>query len=142
MPETSDTGSRSGQTTSSSLMNAVAEAIAERSQGLDQRDLNDFTAEEQAALFHRANEILAARNDIVRRGQAIYSQQIGPRVEADNAGKFLVVDVDTGEYEMDADDLSALRRARGRKPDARLYLLRIGSPAAYRLRRQAMAVSR
>lgn len=121
--------------TNASLMRAVSEAIAEQSQGQDSRSFGDFSAAEQEALLHRANEIIATRNDIVQRGQALYNQQIRPVVEATHRGEFLVVDVDTGEYELDADELAAVRRAKAKRPDAALYLLRIGSPAAYRLRR-------
>ena len=73
------------------------------------------------------------REAIAQRGQALYEQQIQAQVEAEHSGEFLVLDVDTGAYEIDRNELDALRRARANKPDASLYLLRIGSPAAYRL---------
>ena len=73
------------------------------------------------------------REEIARRGQALYDQEICQHVEAANSGKFLVVDVDTGDYEIDGDELAALGRARAKIPEAALYLLRIGSPTAYRL---------
>lgn len=123
------------QAMNSSLMNAVREAMAERSRGQDTRAFQEFSPEEQAALLRRANEILTARNEIARRAQALYEQQIRPKVEKAHQGEFLVVDVDTGDYEMDADELAAMRRAEAKRPDARLYLLRIGHPTAYRLRR-------
>jgi hypothetical protein len=44
--------------------------------------------------------------EIVRRGQALYDQRIRAQVEAGNQGKFLVINVETGDYEMDADDLA------------------------------------
>lgn len=71
--------------------------------------------------------------EIVRRGQALYEQQLRAQVAADNAGKFLVLDIETGEYEIDADERAALKRAKAKRLDAPLYLLRIGSPTAYRL---------
>ena len=72
-------------------------------------------------------------SEIVRRGQALYDNQIRPKVEAGNEGKFLVINVDTGEYEMDADDLAAAKRVKSRFPDAPLFSMRIGHPGAYRL---------
>ena len=51
---------------------------------------------------------------IVRRGQDIYEREIRPKVEAGNQGKFLVINTETGEYEMDADDLAAAKRAKAR----------------------------
>jgi hypothetical protein len=77
------------------------------------------------------------REEIVRRGQALYDEQIGPQIEAENKGKFLVVNIETGEYELDTDELAALRRAKSKNPDAPLYLLRVGYPATYTLGRQS-----
>lgn len=72
-------------------------------------------------------------NEIVERGQRLYDERIRGEVEPGNRGKFLVVNVETGEYEMDTDDLVASRRAKARFPDAPLFTLRVGYPAAYRL---------
>jgi hypothetical protein len=80
-----------------------------------------------------------SRDEIIRRGQAIYDEQIRPKVEAANRGKFLVIDVETGEYEIDADEVKALHRAKAKNADAVLYLLRIGFPTAYRLGNAAVA---
>lgn len=71
--------------------------------------------------------------EIARRGQALYQEQIRAEVEAQNKGKYLVINVETGEYEMDADDLAASKRAKARFPDAPLFAMRIGFAAAYRL---------
>jgi hypothetical protein len=73
--------------------------------------------------------------EIVRRGQALYDERLRPVVEARERGKFLVLDIETGEYEIDSDELSALRRAKEKNPDAALYILRVGYPAAYRIGR-------
>src|SRR5713101_6905099 len=72
-------------------------------------------------------------NEIVKRGQAVYNEKIRPQVEAENKGKVLVINVETGEYEMDADDVAAAKRARSRFPDTPLFSMRIGYPGAYRL---------
>jgi len=71
--------------------------------------------------------------EVEARGQALYEQQIRSAVEPEHKGKFLVMDVETGEYEIDEDDLNATKRAVLKRPDAVLYGLRIGYPAAYRL---------
>jgi len=71
--------------------------------------------------------------EVGRRGQALYEQQIRDKVEAEQVGKFLVVDITTGAYEIDDDDLVASERALAKNPDAVLYGLRIGYPVAYRL---------
>lgn len=71
--------------------------------------------------------------EVESRGEEIYARQIRPHVETGNKGKFVVIDIETGEYEMDDDDLQATRRALAKRPDAVLYGVRIGYPAAYTL---------
>lgn len=71
--------------------------------------------------------------EIARRGKAIYDQKIRASVEPEHNGKYLILNVETGEYEMNADYLTASVRARERFPDAPLFTLRVGHPAAYRI---------
>jgi hypothetical protein len=67
------------------------------------------------------------------RGEEIYEQQIRRKVEAGNKGKFVVIDIETGEYEVDEDDLQATKRAMAKRSAPILYGVRIGFPAAYTL---------
>ena len=71
--------------------------------------------------------------EITRRGQALYDAQIRDGLDASHKGHFLVLDIETGEYEMDRDELAALKRAKVKHPDAAFYILRVGYPTAYRL---------
>ena len=71
--------------------------------------------------------------EVEARGRAIYEHQIRDQVETRNRGRFLVMDIKTGDYEMDDDDPTATQRVLARRPDAVLYGLRIGYRAAYRL---------
>ena len=71
--------------------------------------------------------------EIARRGQAFYDGEIRNRVEKSDSGKSVVIDIETGEYEVDADDLAAFRRAEARNPEGLFHLLRIGHSAAHRL---------
>ncbi len=74
-----------------------------------------------------------AAGEIVERGKAMYEKQIRGRVEPGHLGQVLVINVDTGEYEIDRDHLAASDRAAFRFPGAALYAMRIGSPALGRL---------
>ena len=74
-----------------------------------------------------------SREGVAERGEAIYEQHIRPHVEGEGKGKYLVLDIETGEYEIDQDDLAATKRLMAKCPDAVVYGLRIGYPAAYRL---------
>ena len=76
-------------------------------------------------------------DEIAQRGQVLYDQQIRAQVETRHKGKFLVLDIETGNYEIDINELAALRRAKAKNPDAALYLLRVGSSTAYRLGKQS-----
>lgn len=77
-------------------------------------------------------------DEVVQRGQTLYDQQIRAKVEASHQGKFLVLDIETGEYEIDTNELAALKRAKAKNPDAALYLLRVGSSTAYKLGRRSL----
>ncbi len=71
--------------------------------------------------------------DIVKRGRSLYESCLGEELERTHPGEFLILNVDTGEYEVDRDDVAASKRARLRFPHAPLLTLRIGHPAAFRL---------
>ena len=71
-----------------------------------------------------------SKEEIVQHGEERYEQEIRGKIdEESNKGKVLVIDIETGEYEIDADGLAAARRARAKHPDAALYAKRIGYPA-------------
>lgn len=74
-----------------------------------------------------------SREEVVRRGKAWYEQQLRAQVEPGNTGKFMVIDIETGAYEIDPSDVAALKRAKAKRSDAPLYMLRIGHRAAYQL---------
>ena len=67
------------------------------------------------------------------KGEEIYERHIRGMVEPGNRGKFVVIDIETGEFEVDDDDLQATKRALEKRPEAVLYGLRIGYPTAYTL---------
>ena len=71
--------------------------------------------------------------EVEAQGEAMYARRIRDEVETEHRGKFLVMDIETGDYEIDSDDLIATKRLLGRRPQAIMYGLRIGHPAAYRL---------
>ena len=74
-----------------------------------------------------------SREEVATRGEAMYEQEIRHKVEGQCKGQYLVLDIETGEYEIHQDDLVATKRALAKRPDAVLYGLRIGYRAAYRL---------
>jgi hypothetical protein len=74
------------------------------------------------------------RSEIAPRGQEIYNQKLRSVVETEgNIGKIIVIDVGTGDYEIDEEGLIAGRRLQLRHPDAAMLCLRIGYDAVYSL---------
>ena len=71
--------------------------------------------------------------EVESRGEATYVQQIRNQVDPQHKGKFLVIDIETGDYEIDADDLVATQQLLATHPNAVIYGLRIGFPTAYRI---------
>jgi hypothetical protein len=71
----------------------------------------------------------STKEEIAARGKAIYEQQIRGKVEPEHIGKYLVIDVETGEYETDEDGVAVSQRAYAKRPGALLFGMRIGYPA-------------
>jgi ferredoxin len=73
------------------------------------------------------------REEVAARGRAIYEQRIRDTVEPEQIGKFLVIDIETGEYELDEDDVAAMKRAAQKHPVDSLYGMRVGYPTMGRI---------
>ncbi len=78
--------------------------------------------------------------EIANRGQTLYERTLRDELESTERGKLLVLDIETGDYEIDSDDVAAVQRARAKRPEGAFYILRVGYPTAYRLGRKALAV--
>ncbi len=66
------------------------------------------------------------KEEFAQRGNAIYETDIRPHVEAENQGKYVAIDIETGAWEMDASETVAGDRLRMRVPDAQTWMMRIG----------------
>ena len=67
-----------------------------------------------------------SKEEFARRGDAIYERAIRPALEAIHAGEFVAIDIETGEFEIDANELAASDRLLARLPRAQTWLRRIG----------------
>lgn len=74
-----------------------------------------------------------SNHEIAQRGRQLYDEYLRAQVTEGNLGKFLVIDIETGEHEIDQEELAALQRAKAKHPEAALYMVRIGSRTAYQL---------
>jgi hypothetical protein len=68
-----------------------------------------------------------SKEEFARRGDELYETQIRPQVEADNHGKIVAIDLETGAFEVDASEIAACDRLEAYQPDAQIWIVRIGS---------------
>jgi hypothetical protein len=62
------------------------------------------------------------------RGEAIFEKDVRPNLKGRDPMDFVVIDIETGAYEVDASELAACERLRERNADAQLWARRVGSP--------------
>jgi hypothetical protein len=80
-----------------------------------------------------------SKEEHARRGSERYEQDVRSRVEAENSGKIVAIDVDTGLFEVAEDTLTAATRLLARLPDAQVWCVRIGHRAVHRFGPRTMA---
>lgn len=79
-------------------------------------------------------ELRIPEEEIDRLGEELYEARLRSIVETpENLGREIVIDVETGDYEIDTDGLAASLRLLARHPGAALYGARIGYNAVYTL---------
>ena len=68
-----------------------------------------------------------SKEEFARRGDAIYEEGLGPQLEREHQGEFVAIDIESGEYEVDRDELKASDQLLARLPDAQTWVRRVGS---------------
>ena len=71
-----------------------------------------------------------APGEMVAKGEAIYLERIGPLVEPTETGKYVAIDLDSGDYEVDAEDPQAVLRLLARHPDGVIFGVKVGRRSA------------
>jgi hypothetical protein len=82
-----------------------------------------------------ATESRHTPEEVGRLAAEIFDRHVQPRLRPEDNGKFLALDISTGDYELDDDDYAAVTRLRERRPSGEVWLMRVGEPAACRMRR-------
>jgi hypothetical protein len=72
------------------------------------------------------------KEEIARRGDEILERDVQPRLKPEDNGKFVAIDIETGDYEMSSDELTACDRLRERVPQAQTWLVKVGSRSVHR----------
>jgi hypothetical protein len=68
-----------------------------------------------------------SKEEFARRGDALYDEHIRPHFEPSHNGQFAAIDIETGEFEVDPNEMEAVHRLRARLPQAQTWMCKIGS---------------
>lgn len=74
-----------------------------------------------------------SKEEFARRGDEIYDRKVEPAVAPEDEGKFAVIDIETGDYEIDSDEVAAEDRLLSRHPGAQVWRRQVGSRYARRV---------
>jgi hypothetical protein len=82
-----------------------------------------------------------SKEEFARRGDAIYDKEVRPQLKPDDEGKFVAIDIESGAFEINEDEMEAGDRLLARVPEAQIWMVRVGSRYVHRFggreRRQA-----
>jgi hypothetical protein len=67
-----------------------------------------------------------SKGEFAKRGDAIYREHVLSKLASKDVGKFVAIDIETGEYEVAADEKKAGDRLRARIPESQIWMVRIG----------------
>jgi hypothetical protein len=67
-----------------------------------------------------------SKEEFARRGDEIYERVIKPLTKQEHRGKFVAIDIESGDWEMADEEMAASDRLIERKPDAQVWIVRIG----------------
>lgn len=70
---------------------------------------------------------------IAERGEAIYREKYKAAYEAEHLGKFVAIDVASGDAYVGDSAEEVLEEARAKAPKGFFHLIRVGSPGAFRV---------
>ena len=81
------------------------------------------------------------QQEVAQRGHQLYSSQIrdccrrrqAVRVEAENYGKIVAINLETGDFELADDSLTAAKKLLVCHPNAQIFCIRIGHVAVHRI---------
>jgi hypothetical protein len=65
------------------------------------------------------------KEEFARRGDALVESKVRPTLTAADEDKFVAIDIETGEYELDRNEMNAVGRLRKRVPDPQIWLVHV-----------------
>ena len=81
--------------------------------------------------WNMQSSILLGSEEVARRAEKLYDERIRQQVErAENIGKMVIIDIETGDYSVDKMGLESVRQLRKKNPNGRFFGIRIGYKVA------------
>ena len=65
--------------------------------------------------------------EFARRGNALFESKVRPTLKPGDEEKFVAIDIETGEFEIHKNDMTAVNRLYKRLPKAQVWLLQAGT---------------
>ena len=72
------------------------------------------------------------KEEFARRGDAIYQNEVCSQLKDEDKGKFAAIDIESGAFEINGDELQACDMLNARIPDAQIWLVKVGSRYLHR----------
>jgi hypothetical protein len=72
-----------------------------------------------------------SKEEFAQRGDAIFERTIRPHLRAQDEGKFVAIDIESGDFELNEDELEAGNRLRARLPQSQIWIVRVGSRSVH-----------
>ena len=66
-----------------------------------------------------------SKEEFACRGDTLIESKVRPHLTAADADKFVAIDIETGEYELDKNEMKAVARLRKRIPDPQIWLVHV-----------------
>jgi hypothetical protein len=74
--------------------------------------------------------------EICRRGRMLYEEQLKPLLEKEHAGKYLILDIETQDYVISEEYVTALIEMQKKHEERLQYVVRIGDATLMRMGRR------
>jgi hypothetical protein len=65
------------------------------------------------------------KEEMAKRGEAIFQQEIRPKLTHEKKKDFVAIDIESGAYEIDSNEMTATDRLLDRIPNAQIWMRRV-----------------
>jgi hypothetical protein len=73
---------------------------------------------------------LYSKEEFHRRAQEIYRERILPTLKPEDKGLYVAIDIDSGDFEIDGDEIAACKRLEAKFPNPQTWVERVGFRAS------------